>query len=67
MYDCLVSLLDEKGAKFCDIRRVLERGMKTGAISLMKDVRGDVIALYAGFNMQHVFHCLIEWPVLWLL
>lgn len=43
LYDCLVSLLNEKGAKFSDIRRVIERGMKTGAVSLMKDVRGNVV------------------------
>lgn len=38
LYDCLVSALDEKGEEFGDIRRVLERGMKNGAVSLMKDV-----------------------------
>lgn len=37
-YDCLVSMLDQKGHDFGDIRRVLERGMKNGAVSLMKDV-----------------------------
>lgn len=38
LYDCLVSLMEEKGAEWSDIRGVLERGMRNGAISLMKDV-----------------------------
>lgn len=38
LYDCLVSVLDEKGHDFGEIRRVLEKGMKNGALSLMKDV-----------------------------
>eukprot|EP00752_Nemacystus_decipiens_P018709 g16773.t1 len=41
LYDCLVSVLDDKGQDFDDIRRVLERGMKNGAVSLMKDQLGD--------------------------
>ena len=42
LYDCLVSVLDEKDHDFGDIRRVLERGMRNGAVSLMKDVsRGE--------------------------
>lgn len=35
----MISVLDEKDRDFGDIRRVLERGMKNGAVSLMKDVR----------------------------
>lgn len=52
LYDCLGSLLDEKGANFSDIRRVLEGGMKTGAVSLMKDVSGIVVGLY---RLQRIF------------
>lgn len=41
LYDSLVSVLDHKGQDFTDIRRVLESGMKNGAVSLMKDVSFD--------------------------
>lgn len=60
LYDCLVALLDEKGAKFSDIRRILERGMKTGAVSLMKDVRGSVVAVC---RMLHNIW-VMQWSVL---
>lgn len=39
LYDCLISVLDQKGQEFGDIRLVLESGMRNGAVSLMKDVR----------------------------
>lgn len=34
-------MLDRNGQDFGDIRRVLESGMRNGAVSLMKDVSRD--------------------------
>lgn len=38
LYDCLITVLDKKDEDFGEVRRVLESGMKNGAVSLMKDV-----------------------------
>ncbi|CAM9355466.1 unnamed protein product [Ectocarpus fasciculatus] len=67
LYDCLVSVLDEKDHDFGGIRRVLERGMRNGAVSLMKDQQGGTSAEQAvdfhGWSTRSarcIVRCIIE-------
>ncbi|CAM9488583.1 unnamed protein product [Ectocarpus sp. 4 AP-2014] len=67
LYDCLISMLDEKDHDFDDIRQVLERGMKNGAVSLMKDQQGGTSADQAvdfhGWSTRSarcIVRCIIE-------
>ncbi|CAM9719659.1 unnamed protein product [Pylaiella littoralis] len=67
LYDCLVSVLDQRGQEFGDIRRVLESGMRNGTISLMKDQQGGTSADQAidfhGWSTRSarcILRCLVE-------
>lgn len=46
IYDAIICLLDSKHAPPNETRKILERGMRSGAVSMVKDVSRTLLFLY---------------------
>lgn len=46
IYDAIICLLDSKHAPLNETRKILERGMRSGAVSMLQDVSCTLLFLY---------------------